>query len=77
VATLKGKTQQLDVIVDRNYRALVVWAPTPNREFICFEPMAGITNAMNLAHKGQYGELQSAPPGGAWEASFWVRPRGF
>jgi aldose 1-epimerase len=29
---------------------------TPN--FICFEPMAGITNALNLGHKGIYKELQ-------------------
>ena len=29
---------------------------SPN--FICFEPMAGITNALNLAHKGVYKELQ-------------------
>ena len=56
--TVKGKTQQLDVVVGPNYRAMVIYAPKPqpgstqNRNFICFEPMAGITNAMNLAHKG-------------------------
>jgi aldose 1-epimerase len=48
---------------------------TPN--FICFEPMAGITDALNLAHKGLYKELQSIPPGGTWRESFWVRPSGF
>jgi aldose 1-epimerase len=48
---------------------------TPN--FICFEPMAGITNAMNLAHKGTYKELQYIKPGGTWEESFWVKPSGF
>jgi aldose 1-epimerase len=45
--------------------------------FICFEPMAGITNAMNLAQKGLYKELQSIQPGGAWQESFWIRPSGF
>jgi len=45
--------------------------------FICFEPMAGITDAMNLAQKGLYHELQSIPAGGTWQESFWIRPRGF
>jgi aldose 1-epimerase len=49
----------------------------PDRNFICFEPMVGITNAMNAAHKGLYKELQSVAPGGTWEESFWVRVRGF
>ena len=47
------------------------------RPFICFEPMAGITNALNLAHKGLYKDLQSVPPGGTWQESFWVKPTGF
>jgi aldose 1-epimerase len=76
--TVRGpKSQRLDVLIGSGYRAVVVWAPKPNREFVCFEPMAGITNAMNLAHKGLYDELQSVPPDGRWEASFWVRPGGF
>jgi aldose 1-epimerase len=89
VMTVKGKSQQLDVVVGPNYRAMVVYAPKPaaasapaqssaqNRNFICFEPMAAITNAMNLAHKGGYKELQTIAPGGTWEESFWVRVRGF
>ena len=56
----------------RRFRAelpvAVVWAPKPpagqERNFICFEPMAGITNAINMAHKGTYKELQSIAPGG-------------
>jgi len=48
-----------------------------DRNFICFEPMAGVTNAINLAHKGLYKELQSLPPGETWRESFWVRPSGF
>ena len=56
-------------------------APTgrtrPDRNFICLEPLAGIINALNLAERGLYTELQSIPPGGTWEASFWVRPSGF
>lgn len=48
---------------------------TPN--FVCFEPMAGITNALNLTHKGLYQQLQSIAPGASWQESFWVRPSGF
>jgi len=44
---------------------------------IAIEPMAGITDAMNLAHKGLYKELQSIPPGGSWDATFWIKPSGF
>lgn len=73
-----GKKQRIDVLFGPNYRAAVVYAPAgANREFICFEPMAGITNAMNLAQQGKYSELQSIPAGGNWQASFWVRPTGF
>jgi aldose 1-epimerase len=46
-------------------------------DFVCIEPMAGITDATNLAHKGLYKELQSLPAGGTLEASFWIRPEGF
>ncbi len=86
---VKGKHQQLDVIVDPNWRAIVIFSPNPNPtggrgqggqsdpNFIAIEPMAGITDAMNLAHKGLYKELQSIPPGGNWAASFWVKPSGF
>ena len=45
--------------------------------FVAIEPMVGITNAMNAAQEGRYKNLQSIPPGGAWEESFWVEPTGF
>ena len=82
VMSVKGKTQKIDVLFGPNWRSAVVWAPKPSapgqdRNFICFEPMAGITDAMNLAQKGLYRELQSIAPGGIWQESFWVRPTGF
>lgn len=46
---------------------------TQGRPFICFEPMAGITNALNLAHKGLYKDLESVPPGGTWQERRGVR----
>ena len=55
--------------------------PNPNappaRGSVAFEPMAGISNSMNLAQKGLYKELQTIEPGGSWEESFWVRPKGY
>ena len=77
VMSVKGRSQRLDVSLGPNYRAVVIYAPGSDRGFICFEPMAGITNAMNAAHKGLYKELQSIPAGGTWEESFWVSPSGF
>ena len=90
VMSMKGQRQQLDVLVGPRYRAMVIYAPKPapsgtqtpnasaaNRNFVCFEPMAAITNAMNLAHKGIYKELESIPAGGVWIESFAIRPTGF
>lgn len=82
VMTVKGKRQRLDVLLGPRFHAVVIYAPkptdaAPDRTFICIEPMAAITDAMNLAHKGQYHELESLAPRGVWEESFWVRPRGF
>jgi aldose 1-epimerase len=79
--TLKGKQQRLDVIFGPNYKVAVVWAPRPpagqQRNFLCFEPMVGVTNATNMAQKGTYKELQSVAPGATWRESWWVKPSGF
>jgi len=73
-----GKT--VEVLFGPKWQAAVVWEPNDARgqpqEFICFEPMAGITNAVNLNHDGKYPELQSVAPGGTWTESFWVRTSG-
>jgi aldose 1-epimerase len=45
--------------------------------FIAFEPMVAITNAMNLSQKGVYKDLQTIPPGGSWEESFWIKTKGY
>jgi aldose 1-epimerase len=53
-------------------------APAPtSKGFIAFEPMVAITNALNLAHKGVYKELQTIAPGGSWEESFWITTKGY
>jgi aldose 1-epimerase len=73
---VQGKQEKITVIYGPKYPVAVVFAP-PGREFICFEPMAAITNGFNLAHAGVYKELQSVPPGGDWRESFWIAPSGF
>jgi aldose 1-epimerase len=74
--SVAGTTQKIDVVFGPNYRAAVVYAPK-GRDFICFEPMAGITDALNLAQRGLYKDLQHVPPGGTWEERFSIRPSGF
>ncbi len=73
---VQGKGQRIRVRFGRKFDVGVVFAP-PGREFVCFEPMVGLTNAFNLAHAGIYKDLQSIPPGGTWQESFWIIPEGF
>jgi aldose 1-epimerase len=75
--SIAGRSQRLDIVFGPNYRAAVIWAPGSDSNFVCVEPMAGITDAPNLAQKGVYKELQSVPAGGTWQESFWIRPIGF
>jgi aldose 1-epimerase len=71
-----GKRQRLDITMGPNFKSVVIYSPA-GRDFICFEPMAAITNALNLTQKGLYKDLQSIPPGGVWRESFRVTPHGF
>ncbi len=71
-----GRSQKLRVLFGPKYDVGIVYAP-PGRDFICFEPMVGVTNVFNLAHDGLYDKLQSVPPGGRWKESFWVIPENF
>ncbi|MGC8795222.1 MAG: aldose 1-epimerase [Bryobacteraceae bacterium] len=73
---VRGKKQKISVLFGSKFPVAVIFAPK-GRDFICFEPMTGVTNAFNLAHAGRYPELQSVPPGGAWQESFWIRPEDF
>lgn len=84
MVALQGRRQRLEVITGPKWRALVIYSPSSSSaaagaspHFICFEPMAGITDAMNLAERRLYNELQYVQPGGSWQESFWIRPSGF
>ena len=74
--SVQADSKRIDVIYGPRYQVAVVFAP-PAKNFICFEPMAAITNGINLAHEGKYRELQELAPGATWEESFWIRFSGF
>lgn len=74
--SVEGKSEKISIRFGPRFAVAVVYAP-PGRNFICFEPMSGVTNAFNLQQSGAYHELQSIPPGGKWDESFWIRPSGF
>jgi aldose 1-epimerase len=76
VFSIEAGGKKVEALFGRNYPVAVVWEPA-GREFICFEPMVGITDAVNLNHEGKYPELQTVPPGGKWTESFWIRASGF
>lgn len=73
---VEGNKERITVTYGPKYTVAVVYAP-PGREFLCFEPMAAITDAFNLAHSGVYRDLQTIAPRGQWKESFWITPTGF
>jgi aldose 1-epimerase len=68
---VEGGHERVTVAYGPKYTTAVVYAPR-GQEFICFEPMAAITNGFNLSHDGKYQDLQSVPPGATWKESFWL-----
>ena len=74
--SVTGTSQRLDIGLGPNYRAVTIWSPK-DRPFICIEPTAGIINALNLAARGLYKDLQSVAAGGTWRERFWIKASGF
>ncbi|PWU04766.1 MAG: hypothetical protein C5B51_16250 [Terriglobia bacterium] len=74
--SVTGKNEKITVAYGPKFPVAVIYAPV-GRPFICFEPMAALTNPFNLARRGVYGELQSIAPGGEWRESFRITPEGF
>jgi len=88
-----GKHQKITVQFGPKFQAAVIYSPDPSvpvsrpanapsrpaqdPNFICFEPMASITDALNLEHAGKFKGVQQIAPGAIWEESFWVIPSGF
>ena len=72
---VEGGGKKIEVQYGPKWQVAVVWEPA-SQNFICFEPMAAITNGPNLAHEGKYPQLQTLAPGATWTESFWVRATG-
>lgn len=73
---LEAGSKKIQVIFGPQYQVGLVFVP-PGKEFVCFEPMTAITNALNLAHDGKYNDLKSVASNGTWTESFWIRYEGF
>jgi aldose 1-epimerase len=77
---IKSGQMTVETSFGPKYPVAVVWAPNnpagQPEPFICIEPMAGVTNAINLAQQGKYAGLQTVAPGGRWSESFWVKATG-
>jgi aldose 1-epimerase len=69
---LEGGGKCIKVAFGPKWQVGIVYAP-PGHDFICFEPMAAITNGINLAAEGKYAALQTLAPGGVWQDNFRVR----
>ena len=73
--SLSSGEKKIEIVYGPKWIVAVVYEPA-NQNYICFEPMASITNGVNLAHDGKYPQLQTLAPGATWRESFWVRPSG-
>jgi aldose 1-epimerase len=77
---IKSGAMTVETSFGPKYPVAVVWEPNTQagqpQPFICFEPMTGVTNAVNLAQQGKYPGLQTVAPGGRWSESFWVKTSG-
>ncbi len=71
VFSVSGQGRRLSVTYGPRYPVAVVYAPS-GQPFICFEPMTGVTNQLNLAAEGKYPALPAAPPRGVWRESYWI-----
>lgn len=72
---VQGASEKISVVYGPKYPVAVVYAPK-GRDFICFEPMAGVTNVFNLAARGAF-PLQTVAAGATWKESYWIRPEGY
>ena len=76
VFSVSGRGKKVEVTFGPRYPVAVVFCP-PGNNYVCFEPMSGLTNAINLAADGKYPDLQTVPAGGTWQESWWLRAEGF
>ncbi len=79
--SIEAADKKIEVFFGPRYPVAIIWEPAspPGQSFnfICVEPMTGITNGINLNHAGKYPDLQMVPANGKWTESFWVGATGF
>lgn len=78
--SVRSGNEALEVMFGPKYPVSIIWEPRSYdgkpADFICFEPMTGVTDAVNLHHAGKYPDLQTVGPGEKWSESFWIKPSG-
>lgn len=73
-----GAGERLTVAYGDGYPIAVVYAPRgEGQQFLCFEPMSGITNAFNLADRELYPQLPVVRPGDTWTGTYRITVEGF
>jgi aldose 1-epimerase len=79
--SIESDGKQIELYFGPGYPVAVIWEPASPAgqawDFICIEPMAGVTNAINLKHAGKYPALQTVSANEKWTGSFWIHPKGF
>jgi aldose 1-epimerase len=73
--SIESGGKKVEVLLGSKYAAANIYTPR-GRQTVCFEPMTGINNAVNLYHEGKYPDLQILAPGATWSESFWIRSSG-
>ena len=78
--SIEAEGKKVETVYGPKYPVAVIFSPPAppggTVDFICFEPMTGITNAINLHQEGKYPDLQTVAPGASWTESFWIRASG-
>lgn len=79
--SLRSGSETIELMFGPRYPVSIIWEPRSYdgkpADFICFEPMTGVTDAVNLHHEGKYPDLQTVSPAAKWTESFWIKPTGF
>jgi aldose 1-epimerase len=73
---IEGGRRAIEMKFGPTWPVAIVWGPE-NEEFLCIEPMAAVTNGINLHHKRLWPKLQWIAPGGLWKGDFSIRGEGF
>jgi aldose 1-epimerase len=73
---IEGEGRAIEINFGQTWPVAVVWGPQ-NEEFLCIEPMASLTNGINLHHRRLWPKQQWIAPGGVWTGDFTVRGEGF